>query len=132
MLHVSCQVLEVFIEICFFCLSLCGIMTNVCFLWCKVEPNQEFQGLVCEGANVLPAKFLEDAFRSGYGRFSSISLYLALQPSCIWHTVQACVQIFCSVSLTLSECSHGRPLVFFVFCCQAVQEKWLTLGVWMK
>ncbi|KAK9170168.1 hypothetical protein Syun_002308 [Stephania yunnanensis] len=33
----------------------------------KVEPNQEFQGLVCEGANVLPSKFLEDAFRDGYG-----------------------------------------------------------------
>lgn len=30
------------------------------------EPNQEFQGLVCEGANVLPSKFLEDAFRDGY------------------------------------------------------------------
>lgn len=36
----------------------------------KVEPNQEFQGLVCEGANVLPSKFLEDAFRDGYGRLS--------------------------------------------------------------
>ncbi|XP_026425096.1 outer envelope protein 80, chloroplastic-like isoform X2 [Papaver somniferum] len=28
----------------------------------QVEKNQEFQGLICEGANVLPAKFLEDAF----------------------------------------------------------------------
>ncbi|XP_015875980.2 outer envelope protein 80, chloroplastic [Ziziphus jujuba] len=34
----------------------------------QVEPNQEFQGLVCEGANVLPAKFLEDAFRTGCGK----------------------------------------------------------------
>ncbi|OMO78082.1 Bacterial surface antigen (D15) [Corchorus olitorius] len=34
----------------------------------QVEPNQEFQGLVCEGANVLPSKFLEDAFRNGYGK----------------------------------------------------------------
>lgn len=45
----------------------------------KVEPNQEFHGLVCEGANVLPSKFLEDAFRDGYGRFSitySLQLYL--------------------------------------------------------
>ncbi|KAL5152339.1 Outer envelope protein 80, chloroplastic [Glycine soja] len=33
----------------------------------QVEPNQEFQGLVCEGANVLPAKFLEDSMRDGYG-----------------------------------------------------------------
>lgn len=32
----------------------------------QVEPNQEFQGLVCEGANVLPSKFIEDAFRDGY------------------------------------------------------------------
>ncbi|KAG9136281.1 hypothetical protein Leryth_003864 [Lithospermum erythrorhizon] len=36
----------------------------------QVEPNQEFQGLVCEGANVLPTKFIEDAFRGGYGAFS--------------------------------------------------------------
>ena len=42
---------------------------NIDFLWHKVEPNQEFQGLVCEGANVLPSKFLEDAFRDGYGMF---------------------------------------------------------------
>ncbi|KAL0302325.1 UNVERIFIED_CONTAM: Outer envelope protein 80, chloroplastic [Sesamum angustifolium] len=32
----------------------------------QVEPNQEFQGLVCEGANVLPSKFIEDAFRDEY------------------------------------------------------------------
>ncbi|KAK6164164.1 hypothetical protein DH2020_001028 [Rehmannia glutinosa] len=36
----------------------------------EVEPNQEFQGLVCEGANALPSKFIEDAFRDGYGAFS--------------------------------------------------------------
>ncbi|KAM2046886.1 hypothetical protein ACFX1T_005623 [Malus domestica] len=34
----------------------------------QVKPNQEFQGLVCEGANVLPAKFLKDAFCDGYGK----------------------------------------------------------------
>ncbi|AES67692.1 outer envelope protein 80, chloroplastic isoform X1 [Medicago truncatula] len=34
----------------------------------QVEPNQEFQGLVCEGANVIPAKFLENSFRNGYGK----------------------------------------------------------------
>ncbi|TYH69777.1 hypothetical protein ES332_D05G076100v1 [Gossypium tomentosum] len=34
----------------------------------QVEPNQEFHGLVCEGANVLPSKFLEDAFREGHGK----------------------------------------------------------------
>ncbi|XVF47413.1 hypothetical protein PTKIN_Ptkin03bG0107200 [Pterospermum kingtungense] len=34
----------------------------------QVEPNQEFHGLVCEGANVLPAKFLEDAFHGGHGK----------------------------------------------------------------
>ncbi|KAI4351321.1 hypothetical protein L6164_005696 [Bauhinia variegata] len=34
----------------------------------QVEPNQEFQGLVCEGANVLPVRFLEESFRDGYGK----------------------------------------------------------------
>ncbi|CAI9106538.1 OLC1v1005720C1 [Oldenlandia corymbosa var. corymbosa] len=38
----------------------------------QVEPNQEFQGLVCEGANVLPSKFLEDAFHDGYGKVVNI------------------------------------------------------------
>ncbi|KAK1259576.1 hypothetical protein QJS04_geneDACA010312 [Acorus gramineus] len=38
----------------------------------QVEPNQEFQGLICEGANVLPSKFLEDAFRDGYGKVVNI------------------------------------------------------------
>ncbi|KAI8526234.1 hypothetical protein RHMOL_Rhmol13G0292800 [Rhododendron molle] len=38
----------------------------------QVEPNQEFQGLVCEGANVLPAKFIEDSFRDGYGKVVNI------------------------------------------------------------
>ncbi|XP_068641814.1 outer envelope protein 80, chloroplastic isoform X2 [Aristolochia californica] len=38
----------------------------------QVEPNQEFQGLICEGANVLPAKFLEDSLRDGYGKIVNI------------------------------------------------------------
>ncbi|XP_038698414.1 outer envelope protein 80, chloroplastic-like [Tripterygium wilfordii] len=38
----------------------------------QVEPNQEFHGLVCEGANVLPSKVLEDAFRDGYGKTVNI------------------------------------------------------------
>ncbi|KAL3518894.1 hypothetical protein ACH5RR_021483, partial [Cinchona calisaya] len=38
----------------------------------QVEPNQEFHGLVCEGANVLPSKFIEDAFRVGYGNVVNI------------------------------------------------------------
>ncbi|PIN16013.1 putative cell surface protein [Handroanthus impetiginosus] len=38
----------------------------------QVEPNQEFQGLVCEGANVLPSKFIEDSFRDGYGKVVNI------------------------------------------------------------
>ncbi|KAK8916055.1 hypothetical protein KSP39_PZI023064 [Platanthera zijinensis] len=38
----------------------------------QVEPNQEFHGLRCEGANVLPTKFLEDAFRDGYGKIVNI------------------------------------------------------------
>ncbi|KAG8495234.1 hypothetical protein CXB51_012793 [Gossypium anomalum] len=43
-------------------------LVDIGFLWHKVEPNQEFHGLVCEGANVLPSKFLEDAFRDGHGK----------------------------------------------------------------
>lgn len=46
------------------------------FLCYKVEPNQEFHGLVCEGANVLPTKFVEDAFRDGYGRLLTYCSYL--------------------------------------------------------
>ncbi|XP_078443868.1 outer envelope protein of 80 kDa [Wolffia australiana] len=38
----------------------------------QVEPNQEFRGLVCEGASVLPSKFLEDAFRDGYGKVVNV------------------------------------------------------------
>ncbi|KAK6646138.1 hypothetical protein PHAVU_L010043 [Phaseolus vulgaris] len=38
----------------------------------QVEPNQEFQGLVCEGANVLPAKFLENSMRDGYGKIINL------------------------------------------------------------
>ncbi|KAA8528103.1 hypothetical protein F0562_035028 [Nyssa sinensis] len=38
----------------------------------QVEPNQEFQGLTCEGANVLPTKFVEEAFRDGYGKVVNI------------------------------------------------------------
>ncbi|KAF8396130.1 hypothetical protein HHK36_017742 [Tetracentron sinense] len=38
----------------------------------QVEPNQEFHGLICEGANVLPSKFLEDAFRDGHGKVVNI------------------------------------------------------------
>ncbi|XWS28278.1 hypothetical protein CRYUN_Cryun25bG0053000 [Craigia yunnanensis] len=34
----------------------------------QIEPNEEFHGLVCEGANVLPSKFLEDAFRDEQGK----------------------------------------------------------------
>lgn len=44
----------------------------ICIFWHKVEPNQDFQGLVCEGADALPSRFIEDAFRDGYGMFSSI------------------------------------------------------------
>ncbi|GAB2277002.1 Outer envelope protein 80, chloroplastic [Dionaea muscipula] len=38
----------------------------------EVETNQEFHGLVCEGANALPSKFLEDAFRDGYGKVVNV------------------------------------------------------------
>ncbi|KAH9301790.1 hypothetical protein KI387_013373, partial [Taxus chinensis] len=35
-------------------------------------PNQEFKGLICEGANVLPTKFVEDAFKNEYGKVVNI------------------------------------------------------------
>ncbi|KAI4386261.1 hypothetical protein MLD38_004207 [Melastoma candidum] len=38
----------------------------------QVEPNQDFHGLVCEGANVLPTKFVEDAFKDGFGKVINI------------------------------------------------------------
>ncbi|KAD4384245.1 hypothetical protein E3N88_24413 [Mikania micrantha] len=38
----------------------------------QVEPNQDFHGLICEGANVLPTKFIEDKFRDGYGKIVNI------------------------------------------------------------
>ncbi|KAK9665708.1 hypothetical protein RND81_14G130100 [Saponaria officinalis] len=38
----------------------------------EVEPNQEFRGLVCEGANVLPSKFIKDSFRDGYGKVVNV------------------------------------------------------------
>lgn len=42
-------------------------VNNSCFFWHKVEPNQEFRGLVCENANVLPSKFIQEAFQDGFG-----------------------------------------------------------------
>ncbi|KFK26193.1 hypothetical protein AALP_AA8G214700 [Arabis alpina] len=38
----------------------------------QVEPNQEFRGLVCENANVLPSKFIQEAFRNGFGKVINI------------------------------------------------------------
>eukprot|EP00252_Welwitschia_mirabilis_P000106 TRINITY_DN10075_c0_g1_i1.p1 TRINITY_DN10075_c0_g1~~TRINITY_DN10075_c0_g1_i1.p1 ORF type:complete len:731 (-),score=127.87 TRINITY_DN10075_c0_g1_i1:281-2473(-) len=38
----------------------------------QVEPNQEFRGLICEGANILPTRIVEDAFRSEYGKVVNI------------------------------------------------------------
>ncbi|EFJ33009.1 hypothetical protein SELMODRAFT_84522 [Selaginella moellendorffii] len=38
----------------------------------KVEANQELRGLVCNGANVLPTKVIEDAFRNEYGKVVNI------------------------------------------------------------
>ena len=33
----------------------------------QVEANQEMKGLVCHGANVLPTRIVQDAFRDEYG-----------------------------------------------------------------
>ncbi|KAL9455194.1 hypothetical protein AB3S75_010580 [Citrus x aurantiifolia] len=40
----------------------------------RVEPNQEFHRMVCEGANVLPSKFLEYAFRNSYAAEEKLSI----------------------------------------------------------
>ncbi|KAJ7546876.1 hypothetical protein O6H91_08G058900 [Diphasiastrum complanatum] len=38
----------------------------------KVEPNQELKGLVCNGANALPTRVIENAFRENYGKVINI------------------------------------------------------------
>ncbi|XP_010493038.1 PREDICTED: outer envelope protein 80, chloroplastic-like [Camelina sativa] len=38
----------------------------------QVEPNQEFRGLVCENANVLPSNFIQEAFGNGFGKMINI------------------------------------------------------------
>ncbi|EFJ33008.1 hypothetical protein SELMODRAFT_407097 [Selaginella moellendorffii] len=38
----------------------------------EVEANQELRGLVCNSANVLPTKVIEDAFRNEYGKVVNI------------------------------------------------------------
>eukprot|EP00249_Psilotum_nudum_P019651 c27360_g1_i1 orf=78-2258(+) len=38
----------------------------------QVEPNQELKGLVCDGANILPARIVEDAFRNEFGKVINI------------------------------------------------------------
>ncbi|KAL9237151.1 hypothetical protein vseg_011736 [Gypsophila vaccaria] len=38
----------------------------------EVEPNQELRGLVCEGANALPSKFIKDSFQDGYGKVVNV------------------------------------------------------------
>ena len=70
-------------------------------MWCKVEPNQEFQGLVCEGANVLPAKFVQDSFRDGYGMFFLLQCTL--------------ITLFCSeVGLFCSNFAHKIACLFLL------------------
>ncbi|CAM6087732.1 unnamed protein product [Calypogeia fissa] len=38
----------------------------------KVDPNQELKGLVCSGANALPTRVIEDAFKQEYGKVVNI------------------------------------------------------------
>ncbi|XP_024370540.1 outer envelope protein 80, chloroplastic [Physcomitrium patens] len=38
----------------------------------KVEPNQELRGLVCNGANVLPTRVVQNAFRAEFGKVVNI------------------------------------------------------------
>ncbi|KAI5056444.1 hypothetical protein GOP47_0028262 [Adiantum capillus-veneris] len=38
----------------------------------QVEPNQEFKGMICDGANVLPTRIVEDSFKDEYGKVINI------------------------------------------------------------
>lgn len=38
----------------------------------QVEPNHELKGLVCDGANVLPTRIIEDSFKDEYGKIINI------------------------------------------------------------
>lgn len=38
----------------------------------QVEPNHELKGLICDGANVLPMKVVEDAFNGEFGKVVNI------------------------------------------------------------
>lgn len=89
-------------------LYLISLMITFCgFLWHKVEPNQEFHGMVCEGANVLPSKFLEYAFRNSYGRLLTYSAYLL----CLKN-----ISIVCHFGMVHGE--HSLILNFGVKLCR--------------
>lgn len=91
-------------------LYLISLMITFCgFLWHKAEPNPEFHGMVCEGANVLPSKFLEYAFRNSYGRLLTYSAYLL----CLKN-----ISLVCHIWN-----GSRRTFIDFEFWCQAVQEK---------
>ncbi|XP_047076562.1 outer envelope protein 80, chloroplastic-like [Lolium rigidum] len=52
----------------------------------EVEPNQEFHGLVCEGAKMLPSKFLTDSFRDRHGKIINIRhLYQVVKSINEWY-----------------------------------------------
>lgn len=56
-----------------------------------MEPNQDFHGLVCEGANMLPSKFLEDAFRDRHGNCGD--------HNCVSYPSQTVFLSFCCVTM---------------------------------
>jgi outer membrane protein insertion porin family len=82
------------------------------FFWFQVEPNQDFHGLVCEGANMLPSKFMEDAFRDRHGK----------------HVLPRS-QIMFYLSTDYVHCCRHDPLNLWSY---NAQEKLLTLGIWIK
>lgn len=56
-----------------FVLCLLSLLSSVFGLCLKVEPNQELKGLICNGANVLPTRVVNDAFRDEFGMLSPSS-----------------------------------------------------------
>ena len=74
-----------------------------------MEPNKDFLGLICEGAIVLPSKFLEDAFRDGYGRFTDHYSFFYLSSILCYHIF---LQIMHTFELRISLASF--PEVSFL------------------
>ena len=65
----------------------------------QVEANKELNGVTAEGANVLPAKVIEDAFRSQYNKTLNFTdLKAGMQKVDSWYADRG---IFGQVSATI-------------------------------